>query len=239
MSVESVRFRAQEITANGGRSILHSLAPDDFEYYACTMMLIDSIGNIKQLFNFPVLPTSMQINKRPLVNIKKTARGYINQFSTSFSGDVISINGTFGRKFKLLTSNLNSKNKQSDAVFDNGVLDTKVKTGYGALKLLEKIIYSSTKLDDFGKPMRLYFYNFSFNEAFYIEVVNWSKQQSMENNIMWNFSIEMKCLARIEDLLSLDAAEKKKTIKNLLSTSFIQKSTNRILNQLTFSGVLR
>src|SRR5690606_6362755 len=138
--------------------------------------------------------------KRPLVNIKKMARGYTNQFSTSFSGDIISLNGTFGRRFRLLTSALQNLNKKGDEKFTKNTFDTKVKTGYGALKLLEKIVYASTELDEYKRPMKLLFYNFSFNEAFYVEVVNWSKQQSLENNIMWNFSMEMRCLARVDEM---------------------------------------
>lgn len=243
MGLEQVRNKAQGIAINAGRATLHAMAPDDFEYYACVMQLVNSQGEIVQIFNFPVMPNAMSLNKRPLVNIKKTARGYLDQFSTSFSGDVISISGTFGRKFRLLISNDNNLNEAKKGKgteqlkdFVKNTFDAKVKTGYGALKLLEKIIYKSTELDEFNQPHRLFFYNFAFNESFLVEVVNWGKQQSLENNIMWNYSLEMKALANADTLESAAASNGKSNIKNLLATAALQKSLNKTFNNLTAQG---
>lgn len=170
---------------------IHSLYPDEFEYYACSIIVEDSTSKMVDLFNFPVMPNSISISKRPLATIKKTARGYSNQISTSFSGDVISINGTFGRKFKLIMFE-----NYDNTISNEGKFDSKMKTGYGALKMMEKLIYKSTQLDEHGSPHRLFFVNYSFNEMFYVEPVNWSKQQSLENNVIWNYSLELKALAQ-------------------------------------------
>lgn len=241
MGVENVKRKAQDIALEAGRLTLHALAPDDFEYYACTFQLEDSYGEIIQIFNFPVMPNSISINRRPLVNIKKTARGYLDQFSTSFPGDVISINGTFGRKFKLLLVNEiqkpnynNPEIPESEKVFLKDIFDAKVKTGYGALKLMEKIIKLSTQLDVNGNPHKLFFFNYAFNEQFLVEPINWSKQQSLENNIMWNYSLELKAIANAKNVL-LDRNGSKK-ITNLLATAAIQKSFNKTFNNLTLGG---
>ena len=241
MALENVRSKAQEIAINAGRVTLHSLAPDDFEYYAMTFQLENSYGEIIQIFNFPVLPNSISINRRPLATIKKTARGYVDQFSTSFPGDVISINGTFGRKFRLLLTNEiqkpNYKNPEipeSEKVFLKDVFDAKVKTGYGALKLMEKMIKMSTQLDEEGNPHRLLFFNYTFNEQFFVEPISWSKQQSLENNIMWNYSLEMKAIGNAKDLMPKGNGPAK--VSNLLKTSAIQKSFNSTFNNLTLGG---
>lgn len=241
MTLENVRSKAQGIVLNQGRATLHSLAPDDFEYYACTLLLENSAGDMVKLFNFPVMPNSMSINKRPLVNIKKTARGYLDQFSTSFSGDTISMSGTFGRKFRLILqdeikkpNSRDLKVSEEDKIFLKDTFDAKVKTGYGALKLMEKIIYQSTKLDKNGYPHRLYFLNYAFNEMFFVEVTNWSKQQSLENNIMWNYSIELKCLGIAKSKYM--ERNKGAKITTMLGNAAIQKSFNDTLNNLTLGG---
>ena len=241
MALENIKRKAQEIVANQGRAYLHSIAPDDFEYYACTLVLEDGSYNTLQVFNFPVMPNSMSINKRPLVNIKKTARGYLSQFSTSFSGDTISINGTFGRKFRLLLTDEikkpNFKNPDvpdSEKIFYKDIFDAKVKTGYGSLKLMEKILYMSTQQDEQGYPHRLYFLNYAFNEMFLVEPINWSKQQSLENNAMWNYSLELKCLGIAKTKYM--GGNKGAKLTSLLGTAAVQKSFNNTFNNLTFGG---
>ena len=233
MSVSSVRSKATEIIMNQGRAVIHSMYPDDFEYYACSLLIEDSTGKMVDLFNFPVMPHSISINKRPLVNIKKTARGYSNQFSTSFSGDNISINGTFGRKFRLLlTDEIKKPNKEDFSL--KGMFDAKVKTGYGALKMMEKILFKSTQLDNNFFPHKLFFINYSFNEMFYVEVLNWTKSQSLESNFMWNYSLEMKALAVAKS--QYQETNRKAKLTSLLGTASTQRIFNNTFNNLTFGG---
>jgi hypothetical protein len=240
MGLEIIRNKAQGIAINAGKAVLHSLAPDDFEYYACTLQLVNSYDEIVQIFNFPVMPNAMSIQRTPLVNIKKTARGFVDQVSDSFPGERISLSGTFGRKFRLLlTQELKKPNSRNpdvpdeEKVFLKDTFDAKVKTGYGALKLMEKMIKMSTQRDDQGNPYRLYFYNFAFNEQFLVEPIMWSKQQSLENNIMWNYSLEMRAISNAKDKSFQNGG----SIKSLLTTAAVQKSLNDTFNNLTVGGI--
>lgn len=234
----SVRNKAQNIAIEAGRVALHSLAPDDFEYYAMSLVLENSYGELLQVFNFPVMPNAIQIAKRPLVNIKKTARGYADVFSSAFSGDTISISGTFGRKFRLLLVNEikkpNAKKEgiaEEDKVFLKDTFDARVKTGYGSIKLMEKILYASTQRDVYGGVHKLYFFNYAYNEKFFVEVINWSKQQSLENNIMWNYSMELKAIGTADKWIAGQA-----NLQNLLTTSAVQKTFNKTISNMTLGG---
>ena len=124
-NIELIKRRTQETLATIGRAALNSWKPDDFDFYICSFELLDSRGSSLELFNFPVMPNTLSIDKQSLVNIKRTGDSINSQFSDSYVSKPISISGSFGRKFKILLG-LNN--------------DLKVKTGYGALKMMEKII---------------------------------------------------------------------------------------------------
>lgn len=239
MSLENIRSKVQGTIMEGGRALLHAQYPDDFEYYACTFMLENGSGDVVKIFNFPVMPNSIQIQKQPLVNIKKTARGYVDQFSTSFSGEIISLNGTFGRKFRLLLLGGEEKSSKSpeESEFKKNSFDAKIKTGYGALNLMEKIIHFSTKLDENKLPYKLFFINYTFNQYSWVEVVDWSKQQSLENNMMWNYSLQMKVLADAKEKFN-NSEDKKMKISNLLKVATVQKMLNETINNLTVGGAV-
>ena len=240
MSKELIRSKAQGILANAGRAALHALAPNDFEYYACIFQLVDYSGDIEQIFNFPVSPTSIQVARNAHVSIKKTESGYVETFSPSYVGKTISISGTFGRKFRLLVSRDNNptqtkeKKKERNEYYKKDTFDANVKTGFGALKLLEKIVARSTDFCEAGFPMRLYFYNLQANESYWVEVMSFSKNMSMENNAMWNWNIEMKAIAPVPDTYS-----GKSKIGNLLAMAAVQKSLNQTFSNLTVGGVTR
>jgi len=218
MSVEVVRKKAQDTIFTLGRTALHAIAPDDFELYSNTFELIDSQGVIEDIFHFPVMPSGISVGRQSLVNIKKTGTAYISQFNDSFVGRNVNISGTFGRKFRLLITKGIGGNVNNLAGDENiGAFDLNVKTGYGAVKLLERIIESSQKLDNYGNPKLLIFYNPTINHNHVIEVINFQLQQSLENNMMWNWNIEMKSIANvinnIFDNISLEGISN--TIKDL------------------------
>jgi hypothetical protein len=237
---ELVIKKVQDILIEGGRAYLHSLAPDDFEYYACAFQVVDSITDIEYIFNFPVMPNAIQINKKPHVNIKKTMRGYVDTISTSFSGPTINISGTFGRKFRLLIQRDNHANqetkKKSERAEDykKDTFDLNVKTGYGATKLLEKVLKRSTQLDQYARPYRILFYNFAYNESYHVEVISFSISQSLENNAMWNYSIELKAIGSTDFF-----QDNNKNIKNMLAQAAVQKMANNTFSNLTLGGLQR
>jgi hypothetical protein len=237
MSVEFVRRKAQDTIFEIGRGALHAIAPDDFELYACTFELIDSQGVIEDIFHFPVMPSGISVGRQSLVNIKKSGTAYMSQFNDSFVGRNVNLSGTFGKKFRLMISkgegaNIHEKGG-TGKLFNN--FDLNVKTGYGAVKLLERIIESSQKLDDYGNPKLLVFYNSTINHNHVIEVLNFQLQQSLENNMMWNWSIEIKSVANVDDLLF--NGNSKKHLIELLAVSTLNKVINKVFDNISLVGV--
>ena len=235
MSKEIIRRKAQGVISNIGRAGLHALAPDDFEYYACTFELINYFGETEDIFHFPVMPNGIQIGRQSLVSIKKTGQGYLSQFSNSFAGRSISLSGTFGRKFRLLINNIGGKNLASGGLQQ---FDLNVKTGYGALKLLERLVERSFELDPVYKmPRRLIFHNYTLNHNHVVEIINFQQSQSLENNMIWNYTLEMKMLADIKEWQN--ANSKKGHLKDLLAMAALNKSINNILDNVTINSAIK
>lgn len=209
---------------SGGRALLHSMKPDEFEFYAFSLELLNSDFSVDRLFHFPVNPNSIMINNQNLVTIRKTTHGFISQFNTSFVGKTISISGTFGRRFRVLLLQDN----------DSTTKDLKLRTGYGATKVMEEVMNRLYQLDDKNRPRFLVFHNFSFNQSFVVEVTNYQMTQSMENNMMWNWSIEMKAVADYKTTSSIK--NRKNDLKNLLAQNVSQSSINNILGNITLQG---
>lgn len=217
-------FKSQIIS--GGRMLLHSTKPDEFEFYAFSFELLNSDFSVDSIFHFPVNPNGISINNQNLVTLKKTSKGFSSQFNDSFVGKNISISGTFGRRFRLLL--------MRDS--DEATTDLKIKTGYGATKAMESTIDKLYKLDKFQRPRFLVFHNHAFNQSFVVEVINHQFTQSLENNMMWNWSVEMKAVA---DAKKIDyGLNSKLELKKLLSESLIQSSINNILGNITVESTL-
>ena len=161
-------------------------------------------------------------------------------FNSTYVGKDIQISGTFGRKFRLLTNFDNNpgqtkvKKKDRDEYYKKGTLSLGVKTGYGALKLLEKIVERSQGFCEDGKPMRLYFFNLQANESYWVEIMDFSKNMSLENNAMWNWNITMKAIGQVPDTYN-----GKSNINNLLTYAAVQKSLNQTFSNLTVGGASR
>jgi len=235
MSKEIVRKKAQDVISTLGRSALHAIAPDDFELYACSLELVNSYGEIEEIFHFPVMPNGIQIGRQSLASIKKTGQGYLSQFSNTFVGKNININGTFGRKFRLLVGDLSNR---SLSAAEKQQFDLKIKTGYGAFKLLEKMVEKSFELDEkYNQPRLLIFHNFAINHHHIVEVINFSPTQSMENNMLWNYTLEMKALAEASSLSY--NGNKKGHLVNLLAVSALQKSANIVFDNISLQGLER
>lgn len=220
-------FVEQELKSqliSGGRALIHSLKPDEFEYYACTFELIDSNLDTVDIFHFPIMPSGMTINGQYAPSIKKTGRGHIVQTTDSFIGQNITLSGSFGRRFRLLlVKNTKNGTKAVDSL--------KLRTGYGATKVMESIFKKNRKLDKYGNPHFLVLHNFAFNMAGVVEVMNFSLSQSMENNMMWNYQIELRMISDYKALAN--HRKSKGELSNLLAQNFAQSFANRILRNFT------
>lgn len=251
MGVETVINKQLQTVASIGRARLHALLPDEFEYYSCTLELMNSKGEIEGSLVFPIMPNNMSYVNTPAVNVKKTAGGVISLTNNLFTPSTISLQGTFGRRFRLIfqeSSDLFSKGislnklKKKTAIpgFDDGF-----KNGYGTFKLLENICAESIKLDEDRKPKFLFFYNQSLNQNHLVEVTNFTGNMSLESNMIWNYSLEFKTIAIAENVKLGSRKDDEKKLTTLLSISilnraifsslegispFIKKTTNKIVS---------
>lgn len=228
-----------------GKESIHARYPNEIEYYACAIEIIDSQGKSKEFFSFPVMPTNININKQNNVNVEKTLAGVVVHKNSTFIPFDISISGNFGRRFRRYgnwtfstdieeNESLQTKGKQLKAVVigDKKPYDGNYKTGYGQMKILERILMKSNELDTYDQPQFMLFYNLSFNQIFVVEVMSNSFSQSKEMNGIWNYNISFKCVAPYNAIKSntkikgTDGKVSKLLDFNKLYKNFSQNSVN-------------
>lgn len=209
---------------NKGKEYLNATYPDEFEYYACALELTDETGKVLEFFSFPIMPQSISETKFAPTNIKKTLGGVVVTNHTTFNPFDISLNGHFGRKFRKVITQQEQKKKGAESsggnVTDttvtqednesigNGTIDgvvisvpkkvfsSEYKTGYGCIKILENIFSRAHRgVDKNRKPLRLYFYNLSLNSSYLVEPVNLQLSQSREQNMLWQYNLQLKAVA--------------------------------------------
>ena len=228
-----------------GRAGLHVLGPDNFEYYMCSLRLEDSQGGLKALLNFPVMPNNIIETHPALASVTKTNRGIVTQFNHTFNPIDISIQGTFGRKMRLLLGQKEYDNRTFGAQgswemtqkFFNGNVginkgidgtDVLVKTGYGLTKMLQRMLKGAYDLDQYGAPHILYFSNYSLNTHYIVEPLQRSFSQSSENNMMWYYSIELKAVAEADaGVNSMDGA---KNFMTQVAVGLISKTLDNLIS---------
>lgn len=193
------------LATNEGKILLNTLFPNDFEYYMLAFDLIDSDDKVIERVSFPVMPNEMTINEYKIQTVTKTASGVTTTVNDSYVPQTISISGTFGRRLRAysgLESNLFagiSSLRSSDLSFKKTIaVSPTVRTGFGHIKNLEEIYKKSTRQNDRGKPYRIIMYNLAFNQVAYIEFESATFSQTMDNNMMWNYSMQIKTVAEVE-----------------------------------------
>ena len=192
-------------TTDVGKLLAHTLFPNEFEYYLISFELLDSGANYKvtDRLIFPVMPDRIDIGKVKATTIKKSFAGIVSYTNNSFEPINISLQGSFGKKMRLLIGN-----KRTDEVKDNlgGKLKAlagstffpSVKSGYGTLKNLERIFEKATSNGTDGKPYIVNFYNLSFNQAFVVKFNSLNVSQSIEKNMIWDYAMQMTAIAPAE-----------------------------------------
>lgn len=236
--------KAKEYISTLGRAGLHVLFPNDFEYYAITLELTDSKGVTVDYLTFPVNPENIDFTDSTVTNVKKTLGGVTALDSTSFVPKQYTLSGTFGRGFKLLINNADSspESSTSKGTFDlnvndgiqvkTSVLSARLKTGYGAIKVLESMIKKSRALDDYNKPHRLYLYNPTLNHNFLVKVDPLTLLQDKQtSNMIWRYNLVFKVLYPIDQLQNPDGSS---LIKNTLM-SVLNKGANKLVKNINLS----
>lgn len=181
-----------------GKAALHVMSPDNYEYYMCSLELIDCSNNQIGFISFIVMPNNISESTQPIQSQTKTKNGMVTLFNDSFAPVNIAIQGTFGRKFRLVVGNVDPSEKGKK--FLNGYLGKlgstiTVKSGYGLTRVLKYILQKANELDDSGRPYLLLYNNYSFNSSYVVDVVNYSFTQSIENNMLWYYDIQLKAIA--------------------------------------------
>lgn len=228
------------VASSSVRAYLNALYPNEFEYYLFTLELLNSYGEVEDILIFPVMPNSISENRVSLVNVRKTNNSVISLTNTTFAPTTITISGTFGRKVRiLLGKGKNEESVGSAFAFSKDFnikgkeieVNGEIKTGFGVTKTLENIIKKSQKNEGYT----LYLYNLALSNNYLVEVMDMSFSQSMENNMLWNYSINFKSLAKAEDVYPNGKEAYKKSISEQLKYDNINKAvfqTVRILENV-------
>lgn len=181
-----------------GKSAVHTLIPDEYEYYLCSLELYNSEHTKVGYISFVVMPDQIAESHSPIQNIVKTHGGIVTVINPTFAPIDISLSGTFGRKWRLVSNYKDpTKNKSGFMNLNFGKLlnmSLGVKSGYGLTKILEKILKEANNLDSSGKPYTLVFNNYAFNTSYVVNVMNFSFSQSTEQNMMWVYSVSLRAV---------------------------------------------
>jgi hypothetical protein len=204
-----------DTVADVGRAGLHVLGPENFEYYMCSLSLRNRNMEEVAYMSFPIMPNNIMESKQAVASVTKTNKGMVTQFNSSFNPVDISIQGTFGRKLRLILGNKEFVPEATAAFakaqkFFNGNIginggiagtDLLIKSGYGLTKMMQRILDAAYENGDDG-PYLVVFTNYAFNTSYVVEPLQRSFSQSTENNMMWFYNVEMKAVADWTELSS-------------------------------------
>lgn len=227
-----------------GKAGLSALFPKEFEYYAITLELTDSIGRTVEYLTFPVNPDTLDhVNKR-MVNIKKTAGGVTALDIEGFIPQQMTLSGTFGRQLKLIVNQaetISAQNSTSKGVFDpvndqslqinNAIISSKIKTGYGAIKLLESIVNKSSSLDEYNRPHRLYYYSPAQGHSWLVKANNFQQHQDIQStNMLWKYTFNLTAIAPVYN--TGRDSENPTSLINSTAYNVLQRTGNVIINNI-------
>lgn len=241
----SIQEKAIGMIQTVGKATLSAMFPDDFEFYMCALELTTAEGDTIDYFTFPITPSSITKTDNKRTSIQNTAGGIVALTSPTFVPQDISIRGTFGRIFKILINNTSSGAGTAFSL-SNGIkslqqltkkavsmktpaFDASVKTGYGALKILQSIVAKSNGVDNNGKPFRLFFYNLALGESYLVVVppngITFS--QGEQRNMIWDYNLNMIAVAPLDAVKNASSGT---SLVKIMATAVIQKSVNDLAN---------
>lgn len=232
MSVESALSRYKSLSTTIGKKAISALYPNDIELYIVALELVNSDNQTESYFLFPVQPFSIGEQNKPIQTIKKTAGGVTVLSTQTFHMTDTQIQGNFGRKFKFLlgqelvnfTAFLQQPSLKNLATIGQE-FSPNIKTGYGCIKVMEKIIKQSNQLDSKGKPYSLYFYNLALGNSYMVKFTSFDFHQNQESNMIWNYSASIKSLIPVTEIS--DKSQRSLTV-NLAANQIIQQGINNV-----------
>ena len=229
-SQEYTRFT--ELRDTIGKAALNTIFPTEFEYYLISFELVDSENKVIKFFTFPIMPESLTESIQTNQKIKKTAGGITILSSNTFQPVDISLSGNFGRSFKFMVGGdtLIGKGFLSGAkdILKSAVFSSRIKTGYGCIKVLQDIVQSSNELDSSGNPYRLYFYNTVTGNSYWVKNANMKLNNSVQKNMIAEYNLSMTGVANLKDIIS-DTFNSKKQLELQMTTSIISQQLTTLL----------
>lgn len=221
-----------------GKAAIHAAMPDDFEYYLCSLELVNHKDERKGFLSFLVMPEQISESYTPIQTMIKTHNAVVTLFNDSFAPVDINIAGTFGRKIRLLLNYkdpwIQTGSKQFLSLNFGKVdgVEVGVKTGYGMTKVLQHILNASSKTEaESGKPYYLKFYNYALNTAYLVDVVNYTVNQSMGSNMMWNYQITLRAVAPLSTFSNM--GNKMKNLLPEVASNSVANGVTNIVNGMT------
>ena len=243
--VQDAINKSQSLLLSVSQAGLNAIYPNEFEFYLVALELVDQYNNSIDYFSFPISPDSINEIQSQITNIKNTSNGIISMITNKFVPKVISMKGTFGRRFRVLLKNnatinfssfsfsgfFNQAGLQNNVnILEQATFDPSIKSGYGSVKCLEAICKKSLSVDQTGNPMyKLFFYNPILGNNYMVEVIEFESSQNMERNRIPSYSLQLKAIAPLENIVDFDL--KKSMVKNLTADN-LSKGANMIANQL-------
>jgi hypothetical protein len=232
-NVNNISSSVLDVAINVGKSALNALFPDDYEYYLCSLELLDSNSKQVGFLSFVVMPDQIIENHQPIQSMIKTHNGIVTVYNPTFNPVDISIAGSFGRKFRVV-SNFKDPDKSKNGFFDINFgklmsMDVGVKSGYGLSKILEHMLEKSNKSDDSGMPYFLIFNNYAFNKSYVVDVLGYSYSQNIQNNMIWNYNLSMRAVANKMDFMK--GKNKWDNLKTVAANS-ISNGLTKIINDM-------
>lgn len=232
MPINSEFDRYNSLLTSIGKATLHSLFPNDFEYYLIALELVNSNDNVEDFLIFPILPDEIRERESYNKTIMGTASGVTILGNSKFNPIDISLRGSFGKRLKLLLGRgildgaaFNFFSKPIFSGFKKELtFSNEVKSGYGCNKILESLLRKSTKVDANNNPYRLHYYNLAFNSVYVVEAMDSDFNQTLSTNMIWNYSVNLKAVAPLKALIGKSTPN---SINKLMAVSIINKQANK------------
>ena len=226
--------RATVLGFNTTATLMSTLYPIDFEAYQISFELCDSKGKTLDYFSFPIMPSELSIKEDIPVKVENTFGGVNSISSNVFVLKDISLNGNFGRQFKILVRNkfvvplAHTVTQERDYGVGGQQrkeleISNSLKSGYGCIKVLQSIINRAVEVDSYGECNKLYFYNMAYGESYLVKPITFRGYQNINNNGIWSYDLSLKAVCP----LHLDASKVGKKWKNVAG-SVLQSGANSL-----------
>jgi hypothetical protein len=227
------------LLASLARPVAGALFPEEFEVYMMTLELVDFNGDVADFFTFPIMPSEVTKTESEMTSVKTTAGGIVSLTTDALVPHEITINGDFGRNFKVLIGreliNFKAFGESYKALkggkfrqFKNP-FSARIKTGYGCTKLLQHLVNKSVKLDGNNKPYKMFLHNPALGESYLVEKQSLTlRQDTNTQNMMWRYTLNFKILGDANLFADEGGAS---SLKKILGLGLVQAGANSLAQQ--------